>query len=371
MHPLRIALIAPPWFSVPPAGYGGVEWVVSLLADGLVDRGHDVTLFASGGSCTKAKLVSTYQTPPSADLGDWLVESIAITQAYARWREFDIIHDHTLLGLVAAGAVPVPVVNTVHGEVIPKVASLYREVARHVHFVSISENQRQTLPSECASTVIYNGIDTDRYPFCSRPGSYLLFVGRINRDKGILEAIEIAKRCNRQLIILAKINEAPERAYFEAQVRPALEGLDYEFYEQAPHEVKVAAYRQAFATLFPIQWPEPFGLVMTESMSCGTPVIAFRNGSVPEVIADGKTGFICQSVEEAVRAVERVPSLNREDCRQRVEAYFGAERNVLQHERLYAELLTSRPGLDLPAPARPLPMDVGQTLPASMALPLH
>jgi glycosyltransferase involved in cell wall biosynthesis len=371
MDSLRIALIAPPWFSVPPTGYGGVEWVVSLLADGLADRGHDVTLFASGGSKTTAKLVSAYETPPSTQLGDWVVESIAITQAYARWREFDIIHDHSLLGLVAARTVPVTVVNTVHGQVIPTVAALYREVADRVHFVSISHNQQQTLPAECESTVIYNGIDCERYPFRSRPGGYLLFVGRMNRDKGILEAIEIAKRTNRQLVILAKINEAPERAYFDEHVRPALAGLDYEFYEQAPHEVKVAAYRHALATLFPIQWPEPFGLVMTESMSCGTPVIAFRNGSVPEIIVDGKTGFICESVDEAVAAVERVHLLKRQDCRDHVEACFGAERNVIEHERLYARLLARRPGSEVPESVPPLAAQRAEILPAPLALPLH
>lgn len=371
MDPLRIALLAPPWFSVPPTGYGGVEWVVSLLADGLVDRGHDVTLFASGGSQTKAKLVSTYETPPSAQLGDWIVESIAITQAYARWREFDIIHDHTLLGLVAAPTVPTTVINTVHGEVIPTVAALYREIANRIHFVSISQNQQRTLPAECNSTVIYNGIDCERYPFQAHSGNYLLFVGRMCRSKGILEAIEIAKRSGRRLVILAKVNEAEERSFYETHVRPALEGVDHEFHEQAPHDMKVAAYQNALATLFPIGWPEPFGLVMTESMSCGTPVIAFRNGSVPEVIAHGKTGFICDSIDEAVGAVERVHTLNREDCRAHVQEHFAAERNVIEHERLYAHLLAGRPHMDLPVRNRILQEQALDIVPAPLALPLQ
>ncbi len=368
MGSLRIALVAPPWFAVPPTGYGGIEWVVSLLAEGLVERGHDVTLFASGGSKTRAKLVSAYETPPSEELGDALAECVAVTDAYSHWREFDIIHDHTLLGLAAASAVDVarvPVVHTVHGQVDARSARLYRKVASRVEFVAISRSQQATLPSECSSRVIHNGIDTALFPMRAEPGEYLLFVGRMNADKGILQAIEIAKQSGRQLMILAKINEASERAYYETVVRPALAGVRAEFHEQAPHEMKVAAYQHAFATLFPILWPEPFGLVMAESMACGTPVIAFRRGSVPEVVADGKTGFICDSVEEAVEALERVPSLDRRDCRRHVEEHFSARLNVDRHEALYLDLAhrsslaktvvstATLPAIEAPSPVAP------------------
>lgn len=335
---LRIGIVAPPWFAVPPVGYGGVEWVVSYLADGLVERGHDVTLFASGGSRTKARLVTVYDDPPSAALGDGIVEAAHVAHAYALERSFDIIHDHTILGLLAARSCAVPVVHTVHGEVTPLVARVYRELAPALHFVAISNNQAATLPPGCRHTTVYNGIDTSLFPFRAQPGEYLLFVGRMNAEKGILPAIEIARRTGRPLLVLAKVNEAPEKEFFEAMVRPALRGVDAEVRLQVTHEEKARAYGEAYATLFPIGWPEPFGLVMVESMAAGTPVIAFRNGSVPEVVKDGVTGFVCETVEEAVAAVGRVDEIDRGACRRHVEEHFSARVNVEQHERLFLSL---------------------------------
>ncbi len=342
---LRIGLIAPPWFAVPPTGYGGVEWVVSNLAEGLVARGHEVTLFASGGSVTDARLVSTYDTPPSAQIGDWMVEAPAILDAYERWSEFDVIHDHSLLGLLMAAGVPVPAVHTVHGAMIPAVRPIYERVGQRVHMVAVSRHQRTTFPSGLSATVIHNTVDATRYPMGGGDGDYLLFVGRICAEKGILDAIEIARRSEKRLMVLAKINEAPEKAYFESVVRPALDGLHWDFLEQPPHDVKARAYADAYATLFPIAWPEPFGLVMVESMAAGTPVIAYRCGAVPEVVADGVNGFICENVDQAVDAVRRVPEIIRADCRQYVVEHFGVEKSVLAHEALYRQLLTrtSRP----------------------------
>lgn len=342
MQTLRIALIAPPWFSVPPSGYGGVEWVVSNLAEGLVRDGHEVTLFASGGSATSAGLVSAYPEPPSAHLGEWMVEGAAVAEAYARHREFDIIHDHSTVGTLCAAGIDTPVVHTVHGRVGPDLARLYASLGGRLHFITISNDQRSTLPRDVRSTVVYNGTDTGRYPFAAAQGDHLLFVGRINPDKGILDAIEIAGRTRKPLVALAKINESNEHDYYEDVVKGALRGRDVEFIENATHEQKVRAYQGALATLFPIHWREPFGLVMTESMSCGTPVIAYRQGSVPEVIVEGETGFIREDVEGAVEAVSRVHLLRREACRERAVAYFSAERMVLAHERLYDQLVAPR-----------------------------
>jgi glycosyltransferase involved in cell wall biosynthesis len=337
--PLKIALIAPPWFAVPPTGYGGIEWVVSILADGLTARGHEVTLFASGGSRTTARLVSCYEDPPSARLGDWLVETRHTIHAYARASGADIVHDHTLSGLATAAAFPLPVVHTVHGDVNQTLRDYYKDLPPSVHLVSISQSQCRTLPPGISAHVIHNGIDTALYPFSAKPGEYLLFVGRMNATKGVLDAIEIARRTHRRLLILAKVNEPEEAAYFESTVRPALARANVEVRFQVSHEEKAAAYREAFATLFPIHWEEPFGLVMTESMSAGTPVIAYRRGSVPEVIDHGRTGFICETIDEAVEAVSRVPDLDREACRQHVQTTFSAERNVLGHEALYRQII--------------------------------
>lgn len=339
MERMRIAIVAPPWFAVPPTGYGGIELVVSYLADGLVERGHDVTLFAAGGSRTKARLVATYPVPPSELLGDTLIEQHHALKAYEWWNEFDLIHDHTLSGAMIGACVPVPVVHTLHGPITERVARLLPDLARHVHLVAISHHQRSTLPAGVRATVIHNGVDPAAFPFRPEHGEYLLFCGRINPEKGPVEAIEIARRAGLPLLMVVKINEQLEREYWEAAVKPRLRGLDVDVKQQPPTEEKLRAYRDALATLFPIQWPEPFGLVMVESMATGTPVVAFRNGSVPEVIEDGVTGFICNSVDEAAEAVWRVRELDRRKCRQRVERHFSSALNVLRHEQLYRSIL--------------------------------
>ena len=337
---LRIAIIAPPWFAVPPTGYGGIELVVSYLADGLVDRGHEVTLFAAGGSRTKARLVETFPEPPSKALGDPVFELRHLMQAYSRWEEFDIIHDHTFAGPAIGACLPVPIVHTLHGPTTERMAPYIADLARRgVHLVAISHHQRSTLPEGVSATVIHNGVDPAAFPFSARHGDYLLFCGRINPEKGPVQAVEIARRAGLPLLMVVKINEPLEEEYWEAEVKPRLRGLEVEVKQQPPTEEKLRAYRDALATLFPIQWPEPFGLVMIESMATGTPVIAFRNGSAPEVIQHGVTGFLCESVEEAAELVPRVRELDRRACRQRVERHFSAALNVLRHEQLYRSIL--------------------------------
>jgi len=339
METMRIAIVAPPWFTVPPTGYGGIEWVVSYLADGLARRGHDVTLFAAGGSRTEARLVTTFPEPPSKQLGNAAVEASHVLAAYDRWREFDIIHDHTFLGPIVGAAVPVPVVHTLHGPVTPENRGLIADLGRRLHLVAISHHQRSTLPEGVHATVIHNGIDPAAFPFSDRPGEYLLFCGRINPEKGPVQAIEIARRAGLPLLMVVKINEPIEHEYWEAEVRPRLRGLDVEVKQQPPTGEKLRAYRDALATLFPIQWPEPFGLVMIESMATGTPVIAFRNGSVPEVVQDGVTGIICEDIDAAAEAAWRAKELDRRECRRRVERHFSAALNVLRHEQLYRAIL--------------------------------
>lgn len=339
METMRIAIVAPPWFAVPPTGYGGIELVVAYLADGLARRGHAVTLFAAGGSRTEAQLVATFAEPPSALLGCVTIEAQHVLAAYDRWREFDLIHDHTLLGPVVGAALPVPVVHTLHGPVTAENRDLIRALGQRVQLVAISHHQRSTLPAGVRATVIHNGVDPAAFPFRDSPGDYLLFCGRINPEKGPVQAIEIARRAGLPLLMVVKINEQLEREYWEAEVRPRLRGLDVEVKEQPPTEEKLRAYRDALATLFPIQWPEPFGLVMIESMATGTPVIAFRNGSVPEVVQDGVTGIICEGVEAAAEAAWRAKELDRRECRRRVERHFSAALNVLRHEQLYRAVL--------------------------------
>lgn len=356
METIRIAIVAPPWFAVPPVGYGGIELVVSYLADGLARRGHQVTLFAAGGSRTEARLVATFAEPPSALLGEPAVEARHVLAAYEHWREFDIIHDHTFLGPVTGAALPVPLVHTLHGPVTDANRELIAALGRRAHLVAISHHQRSTLPAGTRATVIHNGIDPAAFPFSAEPGDYLLFCGRINPEKGPVEAIEIARRAGLPLLMVVKINERLEHEYWEAEVRPRLRGLDVEVKQQPPTEEKLAAYRGALATLFPIQWPEPFGLVMVESMAAGTPVIAFPRGSVPEVVLDGVTGFHCRDLDDAAEACWRAKELDRRECRRRVERHFSASLNVLRHEQLYRAILASN-GRGEPAPTLPLALD--------------
>ncbi len=338
---LRIGLIAPPWFAVPPPGYGGIERVVSYLAEGLVACGHDVTLFAAGGSHSSAKLVSLFEAPPSKLIGDAAIEIAHAAEAYRHHRDFDVIHDHSIGGLGCAVLCPTPVVHTIHGQITEGAAALYSKLAPPVHLLAISENQRSTLPRGVPAEVIHNALDLDGSPYSEKHGDYLLFVGRMSPEKGVLDAIEIARRTRLPLLMLAKINERPEQEYYEQMVRPRLKGVDAEFRESPPEEEKQRAYRDALVTLFPIQWPEPFGLVMIESMATGTPVIAYNRGSVPEVIDHGRTGFVCNSIEEAVDAVAQVRTLDRAACRAQVAAQFSAEIAVDRHVASYRRILES------------------------------
>lgn len=343
MDGMKVALIAPPWFTVPPIGYGGVELVVAHLADGLSALGHEVTLFAAGGSRTAATLYATYAEPPSALLGDPVVEAVHLLDAYRNWSQFDVIHDHTMLGLIAGASLPIPIVHTLHGPVLDRYLPFYERMPAHVHLVCISNYQRARLPEAAQASVIYNGIELDDYRYCPDRGEYLLFVGRAAPEKGLVDAIEIARRTRRPLLALVKVNEPPEEAYFRKYIEPALEGVEATLRFQVSFEEKEAAYRGAWATLFPIQWDEPFGLVMAESMAAGTPVIAYRRGSAPEVIDHGVTGFVCDSLEEAVESVDRVADLDRAACRERVARLFSARQNVASHEALYRRIAVARP----------------------------
>ena len=337
--PMRIGLVAPPWFAVPPAGYGGIERVVSYLADGLARRGHFVTLFASGGSRTEARLVSAFDEPPSRQLGDFAVEIVHTASAYGSARDFDVLHDHTLAGLASAILSPVPVVHTIHGPITPSFARLYETVSPPVNLVAISRHQRSTLPPRLQADVIYNGICVREVPFSADHGRYLLFVGRASPEKGILDAIEIARRAEMPLLVVAKVNEVAEQDYFDSHVAPALRLIEADVLLEPPEERKQRAYRDALATLFPIRWPEPFGLVMLESMAAGTPVIAYSDGAVPEVLVDGVTGFICNDANAATEAVHRVNRLDRRALRRYVEGKFGTETAVIRHEGLYRRLI--------------------------------
>jgi glycosyltransferase involved in cell wall biosynthesis len=351
---VRVAILSPVWFPVPPPGYGGIEWVVSLLADGLADAGHDVTLFASGDSRTKARLVSVFPEAPSLRIGETMPEFTHALACYERAEEFDVVNDHS--GVPAAalgGAVETPVVHTVHGPLDGDAGSVYERVARvapRVRLVSVSLNQRKPLPRLPWVANCPNALDTTMYPVHPHRGEYLLFLGRMSPDKGCHRAIEVAKQAGLPLKIAGKMNEALEKEYFETQVRPNL-AWGIEYLGEVSHADKVDLLQNARATLFPIDWEEPFGLVMIESMACGTPVIATRRGAVPEVIEHGRSGVIVDDYREMVDALDAADRLDPLECRAYVEERFSSERMVQDYVGAYETVLAEHERGPAPAGA--------------------
>lgn len=341
---MRIGMIAPPWFPLPPERYGGIEFVVSLLTEGLVARGHDVTLFASGDSETAGRLSYIFDRAPYDQMENGAhLEVMHSLAAYKRSREFDIIHDHDGLASRAMGALVhrllgTPIVTTLHGPA-DATTQLSLSAARDdLRFIAISDYQRRGFPDLQFVGTIPNAIDVEHMPFSTDKDDYLLFIGRMTADKGAHTAIDVAQRLGRRLIMAGKVNEGPERDYFATRVEPHLSN-DIHYRGEVDHETKVKLYQRACCTLFPIQWPEPFGLVMIESMACGTPVIAMRQGSVPEVIEDGRTGFIVETADEMVEAFGRIDEIDPEECRRAMEERFGSDAFIRAHEAAYRSLL--------------------------------
>ena len=339
---MRVAVIAPVWFAVPPTGYGGIELVVSLLADGLVDAGHDVTLFASGGSKTKAELISPMAEPPDPrDLGNPWYDAYHALASYLRVSDYDIVHDHSGIAGPTCGALlqgNPPVVHTLHGPWTEQNRQLYSLLARHLHLVAISDAQRAANLDVPYAGTVHNGIDLSAYPFRAEKEPALVYIGRANPDKGPKEAIAIARQAGLPLLMLLKRGEPPERAYFEHEIDPML-GSDIELFENVTHEEKVELLGRACAMVFPIRWPEPFGLVMIEAMACGTPVLTTNWGAAPELVDDGVTGFRRDAMDELVEMVGHVGSLDPHACRRRVEELFSEEAMVRGYEAVFEQVL--------------------------------
>jgi glycosyltransferase involved in cell wall biosynthesis len=341
--PLKVAVLAPPWFAVPPTGYGGIELVVSLLADGLADAGHDVTLFASGDSMTKGRLAAVFPTAPSELIGRALPDLRHTLACYVRADEFDVINDHTgMLGAALGGLVETPVLHTVHGPLnIHEAQEVYGRIAKvapEVGLISISENQRKPMPDLPWAATIPNAIDLSIYPCKPHPGEYLLFLGRMSPDKGAHRAVAVAMELGIPLKIAGKRREVKERQYFAEFVEPHI-GHGVEYLGEVTHGQKVELLQDARATLFPIEWEEPFGLVMVESMACGTPVIATRHGAVPEVIEDGRSGVVVDSYRQMAAALDEADALDPVECRRYVEERFAPERMVEDYVAAYRDAI--------------------------------
>ena len=337
---LRIAQVAPLSESVPPKLYGGTERVVATLCNELVRQGHNVTLFASGDSRTEATLESC--VPRALRLSrcaDPLAMHLLLVEQIAqRADEFDVIHFHIApLHFSIARRLTTPHVTTMHGRLdLPEVPALYGEFS-DLPLVSVSDAQREPVPDQNWVGTVYHGLPSRELQFHPNPGTYLAFLGRISPEKRVDRAIEIAKACGWPLKIAAKVDPA-DALYFKTTIEPMLDHPLIEYTGEIAEAQKGAFLGGARALLFPIDWPEPFGLVMIEALACGTPVVAIRGGSVPEVLDDGVTGFVCEDLEQAIEATKRVHTLDRRSCRKRFEERFTAARMAEEYIQLYRRL---------------------------------
>jgi glycosyltransferase involved in cell wall biosynthesis len=341
---MRIAQVAPLYESVPPRLYGATERVVSYLTEELVRQGHQVTLFASGDSRTAAELVPVWPRGLWRDPSVWETLAHHVRQmelVVQNAPRFDVVHFHgDPLHYPLARRLPCRHVTTLHGRLLPvDHGPLFRAFAE-APLVSISDDQRRPLPGANWQATVYHGLPRDRLTFRERPGDYLVFLGRLAPEKRPELAVEIARRAGRELKIAAKVNPG-DRDYFGRQVEPLLhEARSFvEYLGEVGDKDKDDLLGGALALVFPIDWPEPFGLVVIEALACGTPVIAFRRGAVPEILTDGVTGFVVDSLDEAVRAVGRVPALSRRACRQAFEERFTDTRMAQGYLDVYLRLL--------------------------------
>jgi glycosyltransferase involved in cell wall biosynthesis len=340
---MRIAQVAPLYESVPPYLYGGTERVVSYLTEELVALGHDVTLFASGDARTTARLVSACPIAlwHDPEVRETLPQHVRLVEmVLGNASQFDVIHFHCdYVHFPALRRQPVPSITTMHGSIrTHDLADLLREY-RDVRLISISDDQRRPVPDAAWLATVYHGLPRSLFEYRERPEDYLLFLGRMSPEKGVTRAIEIACRCGVRLKIAAKIY-SEEQSYFDRTVAPMLERskelVDYVGEVGGLDKSRLLA--GARALLFPIDWAEPFGLVMIEALACGTPVVAWRRGSVPEIISDGKTGYIVESIDQAVSAVARLDAIDRAHCRATFEDRFDARRMARDYLSVYGRI---------------------------------
>lgn len=351
---LRVAVVAPPWFDVPPPAYGGIEALLADLVNGLSGHGYEVTLIGAGADNTAAsRFVPIFDEPPSHLLGD---ASIEVVHAAAVARvldnlDVDVVHDHSLAGPLLARSFTTPTVVTVHGPVTGTLRRYYRELGRDVSLVAISDAQRRHAPELNWVGRVHNGIDASSFPYREDKDDYVLFLGRLNPEKGPALAIDVARAAGRRIILAAKCNEPAERAYFTREIEPRL-GPGVEWFGEADAAAKRELLSRASCLLFPIQWEEPFGMVMIEAMACGTPVVALRRGSVPEVVRHGETGVVLDDERDLPDALSRARDLDPAACRAHVRRAFDVSTMAAGYEAVYQRLVSELP--DAPGPVRAL-----------------
>ena len=366
-RPLRIAMLAPPWIPVPAPAYGGIEEVVRLLCDGLVRRGHAVTLFAPPGSDSPAEVVAVLDAPhpDQIQLAQFEADHVArafgrIDAAAERGEPFDVIHDHVgHTALAMADRIATPLVHTLHGPFTDDATRFYAEHGPKATIVAISQAQLDDAPPAMGGgRVVHNPIDCGEWPYREEKDDFLLWIGRMSPDKGPHRAIAAAREAGAPLVLAGPVQPGQE-AFFEREIEPALgrDGIEYD--GEADAERKRELYQHARALLMPIRWPEPFGLVMVEALACGTPVIAFPEGSAPEVVRDGETGFVVEDEHAMARAVSRLPEIDPAACRRACEERFGVGAVVRGYEAVYAEAIGLSASRPRPRPPRPAAAESG------------
>ena len=347
---MKIAMVMPPWFKIPPESYGGIEIIVSLLTDGLIEKGHEVTLFTISESQSKARIFTVFNEemksyldrPPSSFL------NIALTHTLASYFEiakgnYDIIHDHTWKeGLACASFMNIPIVHTLHSPIDEENRRFYSLFRNHpgIYFITISNFQQSCLPGLKYAATVYNSIEFSKYPFSEVKEDFFFYMGRFNAEKAPHLACEVASKLGKKLILAGKVHEEAERTYFDQYIKPYLnDNISYIGPLGHWSEEKMRLFSRAKAYLYPIQWDEPFGITMAEAIACGTPVVTFKKGAAPEVIAHGVTGFVVETMEEFIEALEHIDEISPQACRNRAESMFTSRAMVDNYERAYLKIL--------------------------------
>ena len=348
-------MLAPPWIAVPPPGYGGIETVISLLCQGLVEEGHRVTLFAAPGSDSPADVRTLLEETHPDEINSTLYEAdhvamafAAVERAHEQGDPYDVLHDHTgFTALAMADRFPVPVVHTVHGPFTDETTAFYSRHARKAFIVGISRHQLSQGPGEIPdATVIPNPIDVGAFPYREDKEDFLLWIGRMAPVKGAHRAIDAARRAGMPLVLAGPVQPGQEE-FFESEVEPHIDGETVSYVGETGGHEKADLFSRARGMLMPIRWDEPFGMVMVEAMACGTPVIAFEEGAAPEIVVDGSTGFVVDDEQEMADAIGRLDEISPERCREHV-----AERyDVPTVARAYAGAYREAAGLAQSSPA--------------------
>jgi glycosyltransferase involved in cell wall biosynthesis len=348
---MKLAMIAPVWIPIPPDGYGGIERMLKLLVDELVDLGVEVTLYAAGDSHTKARQVIFYEEAPTGHMGECIYDCYHTGQAFKDIRDgdFDLVHDHSgFVGVAFASFLPIPMVHTLHGPFEPQVKQFYSGFAKDVHYVTISHYQQLCCPDLNYAGVVHNAVDIEEHRPCGEKEDYLVYVSRLCEDKGVHNAVHIAIDNGYRLKMAGKIERGRDEEYFRREIEPHLDGENIVYLGEISQEEKVNLMARARCFLFPIQWEEPFGLVMAEAMACGTPVITTRWGSTPEVVEDGKTGFLADSLEEIPALLERIGEIDPAVCREEVARRFSPRAMAEEYLEIYEKVLSSSRLTSLP-----------------------